>query len=818
MRRPAGLTLAVLVAAASTAAAQRPTPATRSTDTLPTIAERTKGVDRRDGFVPAFLERPSGALWLEFPANGTRLLQCVSLAAGLGSNPIGLDRGADRGCSIARLQPAGRRLLVVLENWNYRSTYTDNPAHARSVAESFASSTVAALPVIAAEGDRVLVDATSYVLHDWWDVTGALADAKQSPYALASDLSWIDAQAVRGFPKNTELEAALTFQARERPGQIVARIVPDGRAFTVRQHLTLAELPDDGYRPRALDPRMSFFGITFKDYAQPIQQPLTRRWINRFRLERSNPADPRSPIKRPIVFYVDRGIPEPIRTATLEGARFWTQAFDRAGLVGGFKVELLPEGVDPLDLRYNVIQWENRNEIGWSIGGGLFDPRTGEMLKGMARMDSHRARTAYSIVAALGGAATAADTHYVLGRVRQVTAHEVGHTLGMAHNYIASTYGRGSVMDYPAPRLTVDASGKVDFRDAYALGPGEFDVLAIRWGYGIFPPEHEADSLRALIAEGITHGLLFLSDADARPDYASDPRVNLWDDASSPEEFLTRQLAVRRAAMRRFGLGNIGAGEPVATLQERFARLYFFHRFALFATAKVVGGVEYHHALAGDGQQATRPVAGARQRTALGKLLATLAPSELAIPDTVITLLGPRPFGYDPNTEMFGSRTQPTFDEFGAAGSLASLVLEPLLQRDRMARLVQQSAHDPTALSLSELLSTIKRSVWDAPTERDQRDAGLRRAVQRGYADQLIILAADTAAAPDVRAAVQLTLTTLGREAEARGAVTGARFEARAHWRALAADIAAWQRDRRLPSAQPLPAPPGDPFGEDEEF
>jgi hypothetical protein len=563
---------------------------------------------------------------------------------------------------------------------------------------------------------------------------------------------------------------------------------------------------------------MSFFGITFKDFAQPIQQPLTRRWINRFRLERPNPTDPKSPIKNPITYYVDRGIPEPIRTATLEGARFWTQAFDRAGLVGGFKVELLPEAADPLDLRYNVIQWENRNEIGWSIGGGLFDPRTGEMLKGMARMDSHRARTAYSIVAALGGAATAADTHYVLGRVRQVTAHEVGHTLGMAHNYIASTYGRGSVMDYPAPRLTVDASGNVDFHDAYALGPGEFDVLAIRWGYGIFPPEHEADSLQAIIAEGIKRGLVFLSDADARPDYASDPRVNLWDDAGSPEAFLTRQLAVRRTAMRRFGLGNIAVGEPVATLQERFARLYFFHRFAAFPTAKVVGGVEYHHAVAGDGQQATRPVPGVRQRSALAQLLSTLAPSELAIPDTVLTLLGPRPFGYDPNAEMFGSRTQPTFDEFGAAGSLATLVLGPLLQRDRLARLVQQSAHDPGALSLGELLARVTGSVWDAAVERSPRNAALRRAVQRVYADRLLALAADTAAAPDVRAAVQLTLATLRREAKARGVAAGASLDARAHWQALEADIAAWERDRRLPTAQPLPPPPGDPFGEDQEF
>jgi hypothetical protein len=516
------------------------------------------------------------------------------------------------------------------------------------------------------------------------------------------------------------------------------------------------------------------------------------------------------------MFYVDRGIPEPIRSATLEGARFWVEAFDRAGLQGGFKVELMPEGADPLDIRYNVIQWQNRNEIGWSIGGGLIDPRTGELLKGAARMDSHRGRTSWNIAAALAGAANASDTHFVLGRVRQVTAHEVGHTLGMEHNYIASTYDRGSVMDYPAPRVRVGKDGRVDLSEAYAVGPGAFDVLAVRWGYGIFPHEHERDSLEAIVREGIAKGLLFLSDDDARPASASDPRVNLWDDGRGPEEFLERQMAVRRAAMRSFGLGNLRAGEPVATLQERFARVYFFHRFAVNALAKAIGGVEYHHALAGDGQQATRVVSAARQRAAVSRLLGALAPAELAIPDTVLTLLGPRPFAYEPSAEQFGSRTGAVFDELGAAATLAQMVLDPLLQRERLARVAQQSMRDRSALGLAELFATIERKVWDAPPDGTPRNVAIRRGGQRAFAGTLIRLAADTAAAPDVRAMAELTLERLGSEAAARGVGERGPPETRAHWRSLARQIARWSEEREIPPT-PLPPPPGDPFGTGDE-
>ena len=747
-----------------------PAPSTTGVASGASIIARTAGMIHRDGWIPVHVDAAKGKLYLELPQDSLRALFVVTQATGLGSNPIGIDRGGDAGAQVARFERSGERVLVVLENWSYRGA-SDNPAHARTVAESFPPSTVAALPLVTAEGGRMLVDATDFVMGDWNDVAGTLSSSNQGSYSIARDRSSIVVERTRAFPRNTEIDVALTFATTGRPGRIVSQIVPDGRTFTLRQHVSLMPLPAPGYVPRALDPRVGFFGITFRDFAQPIQAPLEQRWVSRHRLVRTNPSDPASPIANPIRYYIDRGIPEPLLSATLEGAKWWEEAFDKAGLTGGFKVELLPEDADPMDMRYNVVQWVNRNERGWSIGSAIVDPRTGEIVKGMARMDSHRNRTDYNLYAGLMGAdEAAADTHFVLARIRQVTAHEIGHTLGLAHNYIASTYERGSVMDYPPPRVRIGGSGDIDIAEAYDVGPGEYDVWALRWGYGIFPAASERDSLRAIVAEGLRKGYLFLSDADARPEFASDPRTSLWDDASTPEEFLRHQLDVRRVAIGRFGERNIREGEPIATLQERFVPVYFMHRFAINSVAKAVGGMEYSNAVRGDALQVTRPVAAERQRAALGALMRTLRPEALMIPDTVITLLAPRPYGYSGSVELFSSRTRPAFDELGAARTLAQLIVDPLLQRDRAARLVQQGVRDPGTLTLGETIDSLTAS-WRRPPARGVRQAALTRVVQRAVADRLIALAADSEASPDARAVAELALARL--RAVARGRASG---------------------------------------------
>jgi hypothetical protein len=808
-------TLAVTIGCATTSPRSDAAPGPSAETSVASQRQaKTAGMERRDGFIPLYLDSRQGKLYLEIPRDSMRVLMFVSLATGLGSNPIGLDRGANGDSYVARFDKTGDHVLVVFENWSYRTSALDNTAHARTVLEAFPPSTPASLPIIGQEGNRIIVDATDFVMRDWNDVVGTLTAGNEGSYSVARDRSSIYRPYTKGFPENTEIDVALTFATQGRPGQTISSIVPDGKSFTLRQHISLLPLPDAGYKPRVLDPRVGFSRITFKDYAQPIQEPLEQRWIARHRLERANPSDPNSPIRNPLVYYIDRGIPEPVRTATRQGVSWWSEAFDRAGLKGAFRVEDLPEGVDPMDARYNVVQWENRNERGWSIGGSLGDPRTGQIIKAMARMDSHRARTDYNIYAGLFGAdAAAADTAFVLARVRQVTAHEVGHTLGLSHNYIASTYDRGSVMDYPPPRVRLDAAGNIDISSAYDVGPGEYDVFAIRWGYGIFPPESEKDSLRAIAEDGLRRGLLFLSDADARPEFSSDPRTNLWDDAATAGEFLRHQMDVRRVAMSRFGERNIRVGEPIALLHERFVPLYLMHRFAINSLTKTIGGMEYANAVRGDRVQATRPIDARTQRNALSALIAALRPAELAIPDTVLTLLGPRPFSYPQYVELFGSRTRPAFDELGAARTLAQMIVDGVLQRERAARVVAFQTRLASPLTLGEVIDALTAD-WSAASAGSPKLEALRRVAQRSVIDRLILLAADKEAAPDVRSLVELRLNAL--RARARGLVSSGDEQRRAHWASIAADLNRWIERQELPSPTPaLRAPPGDPFGLD---
>ncbi len=792
----------------------------------PTITDYTKTFEKRDGYFPVYWDGAKGRLFLEVRV-GEDFLFLPSLATGLGDASLGVDRGTIGDEQIARFDRVGPRVQLVLQNPRFRAV-SDNDALARSVRESFPLSTVASWEVVAEEGGRLLVDATGYVTSDITDVRGSLRTANQGTFALDRDRSAVYLAHTKGFTDNTEIETTLTFTS-DNPGARVRRHAPDGRALTLRQHLSLVRLPGPGFRPRPFDPRMGIFDVSFYDFAKPFTQELVTRYAIRHRLQKRTPgAAPSEPVK-PIIYYLDPGIPEPYRQAFKDGAGWWTRVFEAAGFQNAFRVEDMPADMDPLDARYNVIQWVHRTEADYSIGPSFVDPRTGEIIKAAVRMESHRSLSDYDIYAgavpALGGeeageldpwlSGLTADVTaevFAMARRRQHMAHEVGHTLGLAHNFIATSYGRASVMDYPAPLIKL-VNGKLDLSDAYRNGPGAWDTLAIRWDYTEFAPADEARGLEAIAQEGITRGLRFITN----PDEASSnsyPEATTWVNGTDMTAELQRVMAVRRFLLDRFDERAIAPGEPLALLNRRFATVYLHHRFTLGAAIKAVGGMEYRYAVRGDTGAPTRMIPPAAQRRALEAVLDALATRELAVPERVLRILAPRPFGYDTDSRGFASAAAPAFDQVGIARTLAATVVGGLLEPERAARLVAFADRDPRAPSLTEVIGRIIDRTWGGPVLAEH--AALQRVVQRVVVDELIELAHRGNATPEVRAAAEWGLRRIARQLAAPppGRVTG---EALAHRQLAAADIDRFLSRRDAPTAQPQPlaAPPGTPIGQE---
>ncbi|HSL84770.1 MAG TPA: zinc-dependent metalloprotease, partial [Thermoanaerobaculia bacterium] len=566
------LRLAALAALLASLAFPTPAPAQArdGDDGLPTVSRKTAGLERRDGLLPLWIDRRAGKVWLEVPApedaanGGERgavgsYLYVEGLVTGLGSNPVGLDRGQLGETRVVTLRWVGNRLLLEAQNLRYRAL-TENPLEARAVDQSFADSVLWGGELAALESRRALVDFTSFVVRDAHDVAAALRRSGQGAYALDPDRSAADLDACLAFPDNLELEALLTYAAAGEPGGEVEAAAAVPQAFSVVQHHSLLRLPDPEYEPRELHPRSGSFAVEFTDYAAPLDAPTGKLWLVRHRLE---PGDT-------LTYYVDPGAPEPVRSALVEGASWWAEAFAAAGFPGAFRVELLPQDAHPLDARYNVIQWVHRATRGWSYGGGVLDPRTGEMVKGHVTLGSLRIRQDRLIFEGLAGTEATGTgapddpVELALARIRQLSAHEVGHTLGLAHNFAASTYGRESVMDYPAPLVGVGPDGALDFSEAYDTGVGAWDVQAIRYAYTPVPPgEDEEAVLGAILEENRERGLIFLTDQDARPPGAAHPLANLWDNFADPVAGLEAAVAVRRAALAGFGVGNVPPGEPL---------------------------------------------------------------------------------------------------------------------------------------------------------------------------------------------------------------------------------------------------------------
>ncbi|HEY8411574.1 MAG TPA: zinc-dependent metalloprotease, partial [Pyrinomonadaceae bacterium] len=583
---------------------------------------------------------------------------------GIGSNDIGLDRGQLGSSSIVRFDRSGPRVLLVAPNYAFRAN-SNNPDERLAVKDAFAESTLWGFEVAAEEDGRVLVDATNFYLRDVHQVTNTLQRGQQGTYKLDQSRSAFYLPNTKNFPRNTEVETTLTFTG-EPAGQYVRQVVPVPDAITVRERHSFVQLPDAGFKPRAFDPRAGYFGIQYMDFATPIDEPIVKRFIARHRLQKKDPTARVSEAVEPIVYYVDRGAPEPVRSALLEGARWWNQAFEAIGYRDAFRVELMPPDVDPMDVRYNVIQWVHRSTRGWSYGNSLTDPRTGEIIQGRVSLGSLRDRQdlliAEGLLAPYDKTNTASPKlmEMVLARLRQLAAHEVGHTLGLQHNYAASPVGRSSVMDYPAPWAKLGPDGVPELSDAYATGIGEWDKVAIAYGYQDFAPgTNESQMLDGILSGAFARGLMYLTDQDARPESSSSSVAHLWDNGRNAVDELGEVMKVRAAALRRFGENNIREGAPLATIEEVLVPIYMYHRYQVEAAAKVVGGQDYTFSVKGKGDRNPQIVAPDEQRRALAAVLDTLKPEALAVPDSLLRLIPPRPSGYPRTREDFRTRTQP---------------------------------------------------------------------------------------------------------------------------------------------------------------
>ena len=769
------------------------------------IADLTKGARKIDGFAPLYWAEDDGKLWLEISRWNADFLFLTSLPAGVGSNDIGLDRGLLKQAHLVAFERIGPRVLLIEKNTRFRSS-SSNPMEQRAVDDSFATSVLWGFEVAGADGDRVVVDATKFFQHDFVGVPQAIAAVHQGAYRPDDTRSAIYLPQTKGFPKNSEVEATLTF-AGENAGKFLGEVVPSPDSVTVREHHSFIELPEKGYETRAFDPRAGYFDLTYRDYSAPLGEDFDKRLILRHRLTKQDGgSDERAPVK-PIIYYVDGGAPEDVRNALIEGASWWEQAFEAAGFRNAFQVKVLPADVDPMDIRYNVIQWVHRFTRGWSYGNAIADPRTGEILKGQVTLGSLRYRQDYlifsSLLAPFGASMEplAQVKSAVYARLRQLAAHETGHTLGLAHNYIASTHDRASVMDYPHPWIALNPDGSLSLANAYASGVGSWDKVAIRYGYTQFGRgTDEKAALDKIILDAAHEGNIFITDADSRPLGSSHPKSHLWDNGQDAVAELQRLLKVRRAALDRFGENNVPIGHPLSTLDERLVPLYFLHRYQTEAAAKVLGGLTYTYALRGDGQAITEVVSPAQQRRALSALLQTVSPETLALPERILKLLPPHAFGYDRTRESFPSQTGLTFDPVAAAQAAANLTASLLFEPSRDARLIEYHARNQADPGLTEVLDAVAKTTWLAPAPAGLPGA-VKAAVDEVLFEHVLSLLAQDDASPLVRSTVVAWLQTERSRLPSPLIRQLSEYEKN-------------PKEFRIPSI-PDP-PPGQPIGEDE--
>jgi len=777
----------------------------------PSIKDKTAGMVKNDGYFPFYWDGDAGKIWLEIDKPDREFLYVSSLAAGVGSNALGLDRSQLGRTRIVKFVRNGPKVLLIQSNTAFRAE-DGGPVEKKVVEDAFARSVVWGFTVAAEEAGHVLVDATGFLLRDAHGVGESLSRRGEGSFRSDPSRSVLYLDGVKNFPMNTEFEALVTVTGQGM-GRLLREVAPDPSAVTVRQHHSFIRLPDDDFEPREFDPRSNFSAFSYRDYTTPVDQPLVKRIIRRHRLKKKNPRAEASDPVEPIIYYVDPGAPEPIRSALIEGASWWNEAFEAAGYRNAFQVKVLPEGASPLDIRYNMINWVHRSSRGWSYGGSVTDPRTGEIIKGHVVLGSLRIRQDYLIAEGLkAGYEERRDNsgemlEMALARIRQLSCHEVGHTLGLGHNYASSVNDRASVMDYPHPLIKISENGTLDLSDAYDVGIGEWDKVSIAFGYQDFPSGvDENKEAKTILDRALSGGLIFLSGQDAGPGSAA-PLAASWDNGTDPVAELERVMKVRDIALRTFSEKRIRPGSPMALLEEALLPVYLFHRYQLEAAASPLGGLNYAHKLRGGVQPDPTIVAPAEQRRALNALLKTVKAETLALDKRILNLIPPRPPGYR-GGELFPRFTGDTFDPQGPVRSAADITVSLILHPERAARLVDYHSRNGDNPGLGEVMDALMQASWKTKPGRGVL-AETQRTINMVVLARMMGLAAEESTSPQVRAMAVFKLEEL--TSWLREEMAGQSDEnQKAHF-LYAADLI--ELFRRGPSAVKLPPLPEIPQG-----
>ena len=730
---------------------------------LPSIGEFTSDMTKKDGLIPVYYDDESDKVYLAVPTDHAEYLFQSSLPYGVGSNDIGLDRGQLGDTRLVSFEKFGNKVLLKQHNTKYRAAHGGD-AEKQSIDEAFADSVIAGFTLVAKSDSASLIDYTPFLLSDIHGIGNRLAATNQGSFGVDNMRSGVYLPKTKGFEKNTELEALVTF-AGKKPGEYVQQVTPDPESLSVHLHHSFVALPDDNYTPREYHPYSGYWKFSYFDYSTPISEPTEQRFITRHRLNKKTPHAAMSEAVEPIVYYLDPGIPEPVMTALKEGASWWNQAYEAAGYKDAFQVKVLPEGADPMDVRYNVINWVHRATRGWSYGSSVVDPRTGEIIKGHVTLGSLRVRQDYLIALGLtspfkdGSTDTTAQQEMALDRIRQLSAHEVGHTLGIAHNFAASENNRASVMDYPHPKISI-INGKISLEGAYDKGIGAWDIHAVAYGYQDFASDVEAtEALAKIIVKGRNEDLSFKSDPDTRSSRHASANGHMWENGSNPLDAFDEISQVRELALANLGLDTLSPNSSLSSLENTLVPIYLLHRYQLEAVAKQVGGLVYEYERKGDytkaqGQQFVAP---AVQQRAMQQLITATTADYLTIPESVLALIPPTAYGDDITREHFQGKMGLMLDPVSAAASASNFAFELLLHPERLNRLEWQtrSTNDRRKkVGVSMLVKQILNVHW----YKNKSQSPLAKRLQLVALNAVMKAVTNDKLAPEVRMEAELAL------------------------------------------------------------